>query len=535
MDRLITALRALGPTRILAFFIGLSAMMAILGVVANQLTAPGQALLYGGMNPEEASSMTQWLDSRGVDYETREGGSIYVPEDQVGALRLQAAGQGLVGASTTGYEIFDESSGFGTTSFVQNINARRALEGELARTISTLPVVQGARVHLVLPERRLFDEDAQEPSAAVALTVGSRILSEQNTASIARLVAASVPNLTTDNVTIINQSGQMLYDGKTAANDRTTAGSAMQKSVETDLEKSVIRIVERIVGAGNAAVEVHAQLNTQRVEQQEEMYNPRQQVARSEQIIEETQQSQSSAPSDIVGLAGNVPEGNEGGMNDTSQEEQTRSEQTINYEISKTVRNIVQAAGSVERLSVAVLVAGREVTSETGDTSYETLPPSTLRNIEELVKTAIGFNEDRGDKVQVVNMPFAQTKEEISAPKPPMFTKQDVMLLIQYAALLLGLLFLAIFVVRPALNALKEAMDAAAPPPPPSTNFNEIASAPSAPVEEESTVKVDRVSGRVKESMVKEVNDVVDQHPEESLSVVRGWMASDNPNQEMPG
>ncbi|MFZ2587667.1 MAG: flagellar basal-body MS-ring/collar protein FliF, partial [Alphaproteobacteria bacterium] len=231
MESLLNAFRSLGPARILALFFGLSATVYMSGMVVNKLNAPGLALLYGGLNQQEASAITQYLGSQNISFETKGDGAVYVPADQVGNLRLQVAGQGLVGGSNAGYELFDSASSFGTTNFVQNLNAKRALEGELARTIGTIPAVTGARVHIVMPKQNLFSSQQVAPSAAVALNVGERKLEEAQVNSIAQLVAAAIPNLTTDTITIIDQRGALLYDGRTA-NQPTTKALGVKSALE---------------------------------------------------------------------------------------------------------------------------------------------------------------------------------------------------------------------------------------------------------------------------------------------------------------
>ena len=200
---MLNAFRSLGPGRILALFFGLAATIAVGGITVNRINQPGLALLYGGLNTQETSRITEYLGSQSIPYETQGEDSVYVPADKVGQLRLTLAGQGLVGGSTGGYELFDNKSAFGTTNFVQNINAKRALEGELARTIATIPAISGARVHIVLPKQNLFAREQTPPSAAISLNTGNRLLDAAQVQSIAALVAAAVPNLSTNAITII--------------------------------------------------------------------------------------------------------------------------------------------------------------------------------------------------------------------------------------------------------------------------------------------------------------------------------------------
>ena len=534
MDKLLLAMRALGPTRILALFLGIAAVIAILGSVAGNISKPGMTLLYGGLTPEEGSNMSQWLEGQGVSFEVRNDGSVYVPLDKVGELRLRAAGQGLVGSSTTGYEIFDKSSGFGTTSFVQNINARRALEGELSRTISSLPAVQGARVHLVIPQRRLFDQESGKPSAAVALNLAGRLLGQGQVENIARLVAASVPNLTIDSVTVIDQSGNMLFDGNKTSGGAGLMASRLQEGIEGNYEKSLVNMLEKVVGPGKVSVKVTATLNTDRIEEQSEIFNPEQQVVRSEQRSERTNNSQSSTPANTVGISGNIPDGDGGGAaNSTTQDNDALTEETINYEISRTVRNLVREGGEIDRISVAVLLEGRYITQEgASEPTYQAYTEEDLDRFTTLVQTAIGYNAERGDTVEIIDMPFSQMPE-LETVEPPLLTKADIMQIVQYLIMLLGLVLVIFMIIRPALKAINSAITTIMPPPPPPPIAEPVAGASTAPMpggapgeaSGSGTVNLDKVEGRVRESVIKEVNEIVDQHPEESLSVVRNWMA----------
>ncbi|MFZ2619837.1 MAG: flagellar basal-body MS-ring/collar protein FliF [Alphaproteobacteria bacterium] len=525
MDRLLLAFRALGAGRILALFLGIAAVIGIMGVVIGNLNKPGMRLLYGGLNPEEAAAMAGWLDGQNVRYELRQDGSVFVPADQVGLLRLQAAGQGLVGASETGYEIFDKSSGFGTTSFVQNINAKRALEGELARTIGSLPAVQGARVHLVMPEKKLFDQDTNKPSAAVALNLGGRLLGSGQVENIARLVASSVPGLMIDEVTIIDQGGNMLFNGKELAVGGAARAGRLQADVEDGLEKGLVTMLEKVVGPGKVSVRVSAVVNTDRIEEQAEIFDPNQQVVRSEQTTESNNTSQSSNSNGAVGLAGNIPGADAGGASgDSAQENGSKVESTVNYEITRTVRNMVKEGGEVKKLNVAVLMEGKTIPAAEGaPASYTPYTTEEIARFDKLIKTAMGYNAERGDTVEIIDMPFSQppTAEDIPVE---MFNKQDIMMLVQYGVLALGIILVVFMVVRPALSAVAHAIEMAAPPPPPPPmpTFSPEAAAPSG------GISLNNVEGKVKETMVKDVNEIIDQHPEETIAVIRNWMADSN-------
>lgn len=543
MESLLNAFRSLGPGRILALFIGLAAVIAISSMVVNRAQTPSMALLYGGLDAQEASRINDYLATQNVPNEVRGDGAVYVPADKVGELRLQIAGQGLVGGSTTGYELFDNQSTFGTTNFVSNLNAKRALEGELARTIGTIPAVSGARVHIVLPKQNLFSREQVTPSAAIALNLGARTLTPEQVQSIAQLAAAAVPNLSSANVTIIDQRGTLLFDGK-MQNDTASSAGNLRRNVEKSYEDSIGGMLERVVGAGNAVVRVTADLNLDKLTEQSELYDPQQQVVRSEQTVESTNTAADGAGNGgVTGVAGNTPGGAAGGTTAAgSNSNESRNETTTNYEISKTVRSLSRQGGEVRKLSVAVLVAGKAAPApaaaadgaEPAVAAYIPLSDDEKARIRTLVETAIGFDTARGDKVEIIDMPFTAAAEPPAVAEPFM-TKAQILNLGQYLLIVVALIVVALLVVKPALGTLNQAL---------ASNggaglLPSMAPGLGAPMmggpgggmaaigggsEDNSMIDIRSVQGRVKESAVKKVNEIIDQYPEESLGVVRNWM-----------
>jgi flagellar M-ring protein FliF len=525
VDSIIAAFRSLGPARILALFIGISAVIAMTTYVIQNIQKPGMALLYGGLTAAEASRMTDYLGGQNIPYEIRGDGSVYVPADQVGTLRLSVAGQGMVG-SGSGYELFDNQSAFGTSSFVSNLNAKRALEGELARTIGTLPAVQSARVHIVMPKQNLFSREQVVPTAAVALNLGGRSLETDQVRSVALLVASAVPNLSRQNITIIDQRGTLLFDGKEEAGG--PAGiSKIKHEVEARMESSLTGMLERVVGAGKVAVRVTADVNTDKVSEQAEIYDPTQQVVRSEQTIESSQVSTGAGAGGLTGVAGNTPGGDAASSGGGGGSNENRTETTTNFEIGKTVRNLERQGGEVRKLSVAVLVEGKvEAASAGGQPAYTPLTEAEKTNLRTLVQTAVGFDPARGDRVEIVDMPFSPVAEP-EALAEPFMTKDQMINIAQYVVLTLALVVVALFVVRPVLVTLNTAMSAAAPvvisSGPAGGGMVQLGDSGGGG---ENMVNLSSVQGRVRESAVKKVTEIVDQYPEESLGVVRSWMNS---------
>lgn len=548
MDGLVNFLRAVGPGRLIVLLFGLAAVFSIMFLVVTQASKPPLTLLYGGLDAQEASEIAQMLDGMSVTYEVRNNSSVYVPQNMVGELRLKVAGEGHIGTNTTGYEIFDEGSGFGTTSFVQNINARRALEGELARTITTLPAVKSARVHLVLPKRQLFSRNDTPPTAAVALNVGTRILTPDQIASIGQLVASAVPNLKASDVTVVDQRGNLLGGGKGSEGGAGSLQERVRQQVEADYELSISRMLEKVVGPGKVSVKVNADMDFDRTEELSEIYHPDQQVVRSEQRSETVNESQEQSSNPAVGVTGNVPDQGTQGTSVGSTENQTNTQETVNYEIGKTVRRMMTEGGAITGLSVAVLVEGRYEGSG-DDRVYTKYSDEEIQKFESLVRTAIGYDESRGDKVEVIDMPFRQV-ETPEPEAPPMFSKEDYFKVAEYVLLLLGILIVVFVVIKPSLKAIQAAAGTAASAPsgaggsvsagggsapgaaPPSSGGPAAAprqggGSAGAEAESDAMMDISQVEGRVRESTVKKVTEIIDAYPEESVTVVRGWMAED--------
>lgn len=531
MESLVAAFRSLGPGRILALFVGLAAVIAISSLVINRAQTPGLALLYGGLSAQEASRISDYLASQNIAHETKGDGSLYVPSTQVGELRLQVAGQGMVGGSASGYELFDNQSSFGTTNFVSNLNAKRALEGELARTIGTLPAVSGARVHIVLPKQNLFSREQVTPSAAVALNLGNRTLQPEQVQSIASLVAASVPNLSLANITVIDQRGATLFNGSEQTGS-ATAASSIRRKLEESYENSLTSMLERVVGAGKVAVRVTADVNLEKVTEQSELFDPTQQVVRSEQTVESSGNTAGSGGGGLTGVQGNTPGGDASGGAGAGGSSESRTETTTNYEISKTMRNLERGGGEVKKLSVAVLVEGKTTAAAEGQAAaYTPLTEDEKGRLSTLVQTAIGYDETRGDKVEIVDMQFTPVAEPEEVT-PPFVTMDQLLNLAQYALMAAALLIVGLLVVKPALGTLNAAMASAAPVQVISGGggrgpvvMDGGGGGGEGGADAASLIDIRSVQGRVKESSVKKVNEIIDQYPEESLGVVRGWMA----------
>ncbi|MGB7034753.1 MAG: flagellar basal-body MS-ring/collar protein FliF, partial [Xanthobacteraceae bacterium] len=463
MRSLVEFAKTLGAPRIAAMGAVTLALIGFFAFLMVRVTTPQMTPLFTGLSLDDSASIAKELDREGVTYELRDDGNvIMVPRDKVARLRMTMAESGLPKGGGVGYEIFDKSDALGTTSFVQNIDSLRALEGELTRTIRSLDQVEDARVHLVLPERPLFSRDKVEPSASIVLKLRGSLEPSQVRA-IRHLVATAVSGLRPQRISIVDEQGQLLADG---AGDDDTAGSAAaderQAAFEKHMREQVESIVSSVVGPGHSRVQVAADFDFNRITQTSDKYDPDGRVVRSSQSREETSASNQGASNNQVTVANELPGANQRQPNDANggQNDQTRkTEEIVNYEISKTTKTEVVDGGRLNRLSVAVLVDGTYAKDAKGNVTYQPRGKEELDQIGALVRSAIGFDQKRGDQVQVVNLRFAETPANtIVEPTGWMsmfhFTQNDLMSLIE--TLVMGVLGIVVvlLVVRPLVRRI---------------------------------------------------------------------------------
>jgi flagellar M-ring protein FliF len=544
LNPFVAAMQRFGIGR-MAAILGLAAgLAAVLAAVFMNLGQP-KALLYSNLDLKEAGTITAALDQAGIKYEVKgDGSTIMVPRDEVASTRLMLSGKGLPTAGSVGYEIFDEANTLGQTDFVQQLNRQRALEGELARTIRALDGITSARVHLVLPKRQLFEEEAELPSAAVSIGVGGREPSGDQVRAMQNLVAGAVPNLKPDRVTVVDQHAKTLSGGEVGM----AAESDSRKSeVESRIAKQVKTLVEGVVGTGRARVNVSADVELARVTVQQETFDPDGQVVRSESTTDENSRERDASGSGQASVAANIP--GAGSPDESSNSSSTgRQESTTNYEISKTVRTEVQEPGTIKRLSVAVAVDGVTAAGKDGKPgSYTPRSAEEMQRIEQLVRTAVGFNADRGDQVSVINVhfPTEADAEGVTASNPLMgFDKNDIMRSAELAVLAVVGILMIFFVARPLLGGATGASSAGggarsgggAPAltrvvTTPDGQQMQIAAdgamsqlALTGPDAGHDRIDMARVDGQVRVSAVKKVSDFVGTHPDESVAILRSWL-----------
>jgi len=521
-----------------------AALTAFFLYVAGVVSEPAKSILYAGLDPRDAAQVTAKLDAMNVPYEAKgDGGTILVPSDQVTKLRMELASEDLPAAGI-GYEIFDKSDAFGTTAFVQNINRLRALEGELSRSINTIEGVESSRVHLVIPERQIFSREAQNPSASVVLKTHG-VLDRGQVSAIQHLVAAAVADLAPSHVAIVDDKGDLLAGGedKSLTDATATDDENATTAFEDRLRQRIESIVASTVGQGHVRVQVAADMDYDHTGETAEIYDPDSKTVRSTQTVEQNSSDKdtNSAGNNAVSVANQLPgqqQNSQSGSSDKS--DSTRTEETTNYEISKTVRTKTHDGGAVKRLSVAVVVDGSTVDDGSGKDSYKPRTAQELKDIEMIVKSAMGYDASRGDQVQVVNMAFArmETAPGESASTPVLgLEAPDWFKIIEAAIFCITALLLGLFVGRPLIQrmftpgvparAASRGLPAPAQAALASAESDEVetdeAGAPVA-TKRDSMIDIQRIEGQVRESSIRKVGEVVHAHPEEALAILRTWL-----------
>lgn len=545
-------LARLGTGRLLALAATAIALIGVLIFLGTRYSSPTMGLLYSNLDPKDSGEISAKLDALAVPYTVRpDGTAIMVPADQVGRLRVAMASNGLPHGGSVGFELFDKPEGLGTTDFVQNINEMRALEGELERTIDSIDAIDSARVHLVLPKRELFSREIQQPSASIMVKVrGGQQLGKSQIAAIQNLVASAVPGLKSFRVTIVDQNGTLLAratDDPSQSLDITNDTDDARVAYETRLSRSIEEMLEQSLGPGRARVEVSADMDFDRVTTASETYDPNGQVVRSTETVSETNQNTEANDTQPVTVQTNLPEGQQtnAGSGANSGSQSKRSQETTNYEISKNVTTQTRQAGTVKRLSVAVLVDGVYTSDKDGKTTYQPRSDGEIKQIADLVKTASGFNDKRGDQIKVVNLRFVAAETGIVEDKPIILglSKADLISLFEKLIFAIVVVLVGLLVVRPlvtrAIEATREAanagggmMPAAAGGgalPPPGTMGALPGPGGSLMMaeggeDEDSMIDIGMVEGRVKASSMKKIGEIVDKHPDEAVAIIRSWM-----------
>jgi flagellar M-ring protein FliF len=532
----VSFLKGLGASRLMAMVAVTAALIGFFAFVIMRVTTPQMTTLFTDLSIEDSSAVIKDLERQAIPFEIRNDGAvIMVPKDKVTRLRMKLAEGGLPKGGGVGYEIFDKSDALGTTSFVQNINHLRALEGELARTIRAIDRVQAARVHLVLPERPLFSREMPEPSASIVVRVRGT-LEPQQIRAIRHLVASAVNGLKPQRVSIVDEAGQLLADGASGATDNAI-GDERRAGFEKRMRNEIEAIVSSVVGAGRARVQLSADFDYNKITQTSDRFDPEGRVLRSSQTREESSATAENSGQVTVGneLPGNLAQNNGAPV---ARDQSKKTEETNNYEISRTTKTEVTEAGRVNRISVAVLVDGSYSKNEKGEMVYQDRSKDQLDRIASLVRSAIGFDQKRGDQVEVVNLRFAEAPVVAPLVEPAgllgmlQFTKDDVMYVIELGVMMLLGLVVLFMVIRPLVKRILAAEEIASRSDGSLQALTDGSAQSGSPgqslVPSNTTaqlIDVAQVQGQVHAQSVHRVGELAERNPNETAAIVRQWLS----------
>lgn len=559
MNSFVSTLQQLGPARLGVMGAILLGLLMFFVFISMRITTAEMKLLYTDLSSIDSGAVAAKLEESQILYSISSDGSrILVPGDEVGRARMLLADAGLPNGGSMGYEIFDKQSGFGTTNFVQNINQVRALEGELSRTITSLDNIRSARVHIVLPQRQKFSRETKNPSASVVIGVhAGATLDRQQIVSVQSLIASAIPSLKSRNVSVVDSNGSLLAKGGTEGDAMLSIKSDdIRKTYEARLQGKIEDQVGRIVGYGKVTAIVTVDMNFDRISTNEELYDPEGQVLRSTQSTQESS-TENEAASNDVSVGNNLP--NIGGdllSGQGATASNDSNEEVANYEISKTIRNTVHQSGQVEKLNVSVLIDGRYTTDEDGKKTYEDRSQSEMDKIRSLVRTSIGLDEERGDVLEIVNLQFAAIDDggEIVDERFIFgFNKSDLIDSAEILIIAIMIILVVLLILQPMVSKLmsiempenkaiglddmlQHDLLAASPAnpalAPPSTGAVQVG-VDGEPIAADDAanddlIDIHGIEGKVKASTVKKVEEIVENYPSESVSVIRNWMSQES-------
>ncbi|HID69706.1 MAG TPA: flagellar M-ring protein FliF [Desulfobacterales bacterium] len=431
--------------------------MALFAVLIIQARTADYQLLYANLTEKDAAPVVSWLKGQKINYQLKNNGkNIWIPADQIYETRLELASGGLPSGGGVGFEIFDKQS-FALTDFVQKVNYTRALQGELARTITSLAPVEATRVHLAIPEKRLFKNQQKDTTASIVVTLAKgRTLDKSQVQGIIHLVSGSVEGLSSEGVTVIDSNGKVLEGIAKDDDDQRISVDMLvfQQNLERRMESRAQDLLDKTMGYGQAMVRVTASLDFAKTEKTEELYDAEEPVIRSEQVQSES--NGGSSTGGIPGVQSNL-QGNSGGEAGGSSSS-SKSSRTTNYEISKTISKTVNPAGTIKNLSVSVLLADRIIPAkdEESQPTSETRSQKELQAVETMVARALGINTERGDKINVTSMPFMEPSEDQSlAGEMPKNLLYEYLPLVKIGLISIGTLLFYFLLVRPIIKTMK--------------------------------------------------------------------------------
>lgn len=515
--------------RQIGVMLGLAASIALAGVVIMWSQEPGYQMIYSGLSDQDSLEIIKALDQAGIPHKmSGSGGTILVPGDKVHDARLRLAGQGLPKGNATGFELLDKEQGLGVSQFMENARYQRALEGELAKTIGSIRSVQSARVHLAIPKQSAFVRDRKAPSASVMLTLyAGPQLDPGQVASIINLVASSVPNLSPDRVTVVDQAGRLLSGAQSSNDIRLTATQfEYRKQLEDYYIKRIEDILIPVAGRDGVRAQVSADMDFSVVEQTQESYNPDLPAIRSEQTFED-QSSGANTAAGIPGALTNQPpvtgaaaaSARNNNNNKTATPTNSVKRVTRNYELDKTISHTQFPTGNVKRLSIAVVVDDHQETDADGNVTRKPRSEEEIARLTSLAKEAIGFNAQRGDSLNVINASFTAQPKLEAPPEPSLLEKPWLRDVGKQVLAGIAVLVLIFAVLRPLFKNLVEKA------PPPRLVMGEVEAQEQQRLAGGQNPQLPR--GNYYEQNVNMAQNLAAQDPKRVAQVVKNWVASD--------
>ena len=491
------------------------------------IKTPDLQLLYANLSEKDAAAIVDNLKSQKIPYElSNQGKTIRVPSNQVHEIRLKMASEGLPEGSDVGLEIFDKTS-LGMTDFIQKLNYQRALQGELSRTIQTLNSVDSARVHLVIPKQTLFLREKPKGKASVTIkTKAGRSLNEKQVQGIIHLVSSSVEGITADNVAVVDVKGNLLSGAQegSASAARSSSNYQHKRQVEKELEKNILAMLEDALGQGMVISRVTADLDFEKNDQTEEIYDPESQVVRSQQTASESVVG-ATPTGGVIGVQAQLPAGqNEGGTGTSGQpSKRDKNNSVLNYEINKITRVVSKPTGLVKKLSVAVMINGVMAENDDGEEEYKPRTQEEMDKYLQIVQSAVGYNQERGDQIKVENIQFDRSVELQRLKE--LEREKQIDLAFQVGKYILGLVFVILFytrAIKPLINWITTAVE----------DKEEAAEEEEVTTEGKSAAQLaeEEEMRRLEETLLnsaemrKSVTEFIEKDPKYTAGVVRKWL-----------
>jgi flagellar M-ring protein FliF len=522
---------------------GVLGLTAVIALATVNLREPQYSVLFANLSDRDGGSIIEDLNRQNIPFRFAAGGNaIMVPSKDVHAIRLKLASEGLPRGANVGFELMD-SQGFGVTQFQEKLNYQRGLQGELSRSIESLAAVESARVHLSIPNNNGFLRSQSKASASVLVTLfPGQYLDRNQSAGIVHLVAASIGRLSPQDVTVIDQNGNLLINKDSENNGPNPTQMAYVQSVESRLSNRVIELLEPIVGRGNVRARVTADIDFTATQSTDEIYQPNQggqpAAVRSRQLRSEGGANGANGAGGIAGALSNQPTPNgQAPINGAAQNTQAANangaagengakgneESVTNYEVNKSVRVTRNEVGAVRRLTAAVVINHRRSVDKEGKVTFTPLDPQEIQQMDALVRRAIGFTDDRGDSINIMNSPFVEEPEvpvsEVPIWKDPQITGLALEVTKHLGIILLGLL--TIFkVIKPALRSVSESSTQAAI----AAAENENGSRVNAVVEGDVELPAPETPKQITAQASQEAQRLAAENPAAVASVVRNWV-----------